>query len=121
MNNRNDQQLHVNRRRFVQSALAGAAGAMHAPAILRGRNLNERLNIAAIGVGGRGRSNLSNVSSQNNIVALCDVNQRNLNAAAANHAEARTFVDFRKMYDQANQFTPLREIAQNGLEIDAHS
>ncbi len=104
MNNQNDQQLHVNRRHFVQSALAGAAGAMHAPAILRGRNLNERLNIAAIGVGGRGRSNLSNVSSQNNIVALCDVNRRNLNAAAANHAEARTFVDFRKMYDHANQF-----------------
>ena len=34
------------------------AGALAAPAIVRGRNLNEKLNIAVIGVGGRGGSNL---------------------------------------------------------------
>ena len=34
------------------------AGALASPAILRGRNLNEKLNIAVIGVGGRGGSNL---------------------------------------------------------------
>src|SRR5678816_4962227 len=35
-----------------------------------------------------------------NIVALCDVNERNLNAAAAKTTGAKTFRDFRKLYDE---------------------
>lgn len=94
----------VNRRRFLQTAAAaGAAATFAAPAVLRARNLNEKLNIAVIGCGGRGGSNLRSVSSEN-IVALCDVNQQNLNRAAAKHPDARTVVDFRKLYDHAKDF-----------------
>jgi predicted dehydrogenase len=59
------------------------------------------LNIAVIGVGGRGGSNMQDVSSEN-IVALCDVNGKNLAAAAAKHSGARTYRDFRKLYEEAN-------------------
>jgi hypothetical protein len=74
-----------------------------APAIVRGTNLNEKLNIAIIGSGGRGGANLSAVAAEN-IVALCDVNEANLERAAKNHPDARKFVDFRQVYDHAKEF-----------------
>ena len=43
------------RRQFGLTVAGAAAGVFAAPAILRGRNLNEKLNIAVIGVGGPGR------------------------------------------------------------------
>ncbi len=42
--------------------------------------------------------------STENIVALCDVNQKNLNRAAQKFPKARKVVDFRKLYDHANEF-----------------
>jgi predicted dehydrogenase len=44
---------------------------------------NDKLNIAVIGVGGRGRANLRSVAGEN-IVALCDINEAEL-AVAAEH------------------------------------
>ncbi len=94
----------VNRRAFLKTAaIAAGTTTFGAPAILRGQNLNNKLNIAIIGSGGRGGSNLRSVSSEN-IVALCDVNQNNLNRAAAKHPKARKSVDFRKVFDHANEF-----------------
>ncbi|MCH7687668.1 MAG: Gfo/Idh/MocA family oxidoreductase [Planctomycetes bacterium] len=93
----------VTRRTFLQSAAAGGAVLAGAPAILRARNLNEKLNIAIIGSGGRGGSNLRSVSSEN-IVALCDVNENNLRRAGEKHPKAQKFVDYRKLYDHANKF-----------------
>src|SRR5436190_21491120 len=90
----------LNRRRFLATTAASVA---LAPAFLRGQNLNDKLNIAIIGAGGRGGSNLSSVSSEN-IVALCDVNANNLNSAAARHPKAKKFNDFRKVFDQAKDF-----------------
>ena len=91
------------RRQFARTLAGAAVGTFAAPAILRGRNLNEKLNIAVIGVGGRGGSNLHDVSSEN-IVALCDVSQPAIDRAASRHAKARQFRDFRKLYDHANDF-----------------
>ena len=92
------------RRSFLRSsAIVAGAATLGAPAILHGENLNERLNIAVIGAGGRGGGNLSAVASES-IVALCDVNEAGLDAAAARHPKARKFVDFRKLYDHANEF-----------------
>jgi len=92
-----------NRRQFVRTVAGSAAGVLGVPAILRGRNLNERLNIAAIGVGGRGASNLEGVASEN-IVALCDVFEPALERAAAGHPHARRCRDFRRLFDHAGEF-----------------
>ena len=73
------------------------------PAIVRGRNLNEKLNIAMIGVGGRGAANLEEVASEN-IVALCDVCEPMIDRAAVHHPHARRYRDFRKLYDHAGDF-----------------
>src|SRR5437868_4658436 len=92
----------ISRRVFVKR-MASIVAFASAPAILSARSPNEKLNIAVIGCGGRGASNLSDVSSEN-IVALCDVNENNLDAAAKKHPSARKYVDFRKLYESEKDF-----------------
>ena len=92
----------LTRRQFTRKAAASVA-LLSAPAFLRGQNLNSKLNLAIIGTGGRGGSNLKGVAAEN-IVALCDVNEKSLAPAVAAHPKARTAVDFRKLFDRANDF-----------------
>ncbi len=94
---------HPNRRTFLQSSLFTGGLALTAPRFLRARDAHKKLNIAIIGCGGRGASNLADVSSEN-IVALCDVNEANLNRAGKAHPKARKEVDFRKLFDHAKEF-----------------
>jgi predicted dehydrogenase len=91
------------RRQFLTQAAAAGIVTLSAPAIVSGRNLNDKLNLAIIGSGGRGADNLRSVSSEN-IVILCDVNESNLNSAAERHPNASKIVDFRKVYDRAKEF-----------------
>jgi predicted dehydrogenase len=91
------------RRRFLKAAAAGGAAVLAAPAIVRGRNLNEKLNVAVIGCGGRGGGNMQSVAGES-IVALCDVNEGNLNRAGQQHSGATRFIDYRKLYDEAKTF-----------------
>lgn len=58
----------------------------------------DKLNIAAIGVGGVGFRNLSNLKSQN-IVALCDVDWDYGQKAFRRWSNARKYKDFRLMLD----------------------
>ncbi|MHC4403378.1 MAG: Gfo/Idh/MocA family protein [Planctomycetota bacterium] len=95
--------FRLTRRRFAESVAAAVVGGFAAPALLRGQDLNGKLNIAVIGAGGRGRSNTRGVSSEN-IVALCDVNEKNLDRAAEDHPKARKEVDFRKLFDHPREF-----------------
>jgi len=88
----------VSRRGFVQAASVAGVAAMGFPAIVQSRSPNSKLNLAIIGCGGRGGHNLSQVAGEN-IVALCDVNEHNLSAAAEKSPQAKTFRDFRKLYD----------------------
>jgi predicted dehydrogenase len=93
----------MKRRTFLKgSAVAGAGMVILKSGILRaGQSPNEKLNIAVIGVGGRGGGNLNNVKDEN-IVALCDVNAKNLASAASRFPKAQTYVDWRKCLDQKN-------------------
>lgn len=93
----------VSRRTFLRTSAAAGIATLGAPAIVRGQNLNSKLNIAIIGAGGRGGANLEGVSSEN-IAILCDVNANNLAAAAAKYPQARKLGDFREVYDHAKEF-----------------
>jgi predicted dehydrogenase len=94
----------VSRRTFLgTSMLAAGAATFGFPAIVRGQNLNEKLNIAMIGVGGRGSGNLGGVQGEN-ITVMCDVNGKNLGNIAKHFPKARTEKDFRKVYDHADEF-----------------
>ena len=89
----------LTRRRFLQgTALAGAA-VLGAPAVVSCRAPSEKLNVVVIGCGGRGAGNMAEVLGEN-IVALCDVSEPNLRAAATKAPKAKQFRDFRKLYDE---------------------
>ena len=92
----------ITRREFIGGALTAATVA-RAPAILRARNLNDKLNIAMIGSGGRGAENMRGVASEN-IVVLCDVDANALDKAALKYPQAKRLVDFRKVFDAPNDF-----------------
>jgi predicted dehydrogenase len=94
--------LRTSRRQFLSAAAAGAS-VVGAPSFLRGRDLNSKMNIAIIGAGGRGGENTRNVATEN-IVALCDVFEANLDRAARNHPKARKYNDFRRVFDHAKEF-----------------
>ena len=91
----------VNRRTFLkQSAAIGAGVTILKSGILKaGNSPNGKLNIAGIGVGGRGAADLNGVKREN-IVALCDVNANNLAAAAKRFPGAKTYTDWRKCLEQ---------------------
>ena len=93
-------QTPVSRRTLIRRTTLAAAGAVLGfPAIVSARSPGSKLDIAVIGCGGRGAGNLAEVSGEN-IVALCDVNENNLNAAAKKHPQAARYVDFRQLYDK---------------------
>jgi predicted dehydrogenase len=94
----------LSRRQFTRTLAVSAAGWLAAPAFLRGQNLNSKLNVAVIGVGGRGGANLADVGKTENIVALCDVAEAALDAAQKKFPQARRFNDFRKLYEIEKEF-----------------
>ncbi|GIV20147.1 MAG: NADH-dependent dehydrogenase [Armatimonadota bacterium] len=91
----------MDRRTFLKGAALGGLSFL----FLRDSRLafayqqNEKLNIAMIGAGGRGRGNLDGVLSEN-IVALCDVDERLAYSAQQACPKAKFFQDFRKMLEQ---------------------
>jgi len=93
----------LSRREFVAGAGAVAAAFAVVPCHVlgagRGRSPSEKLNIACIGVGGRGRDDLNAVGGEN-IVALCDVDARRAGDAFQKFPKAKPYRDFRKMFDQ---------------------
>ena len=60
---------------------------------------NEKLNVAVIGIGGRGVANLNAVGKLENIVALCDVDDVRAGKAYERFPRAKKFSDFRRMLD----------------------
>jgi len=88
------------RRDFLKaSALGTALWVSGTQGVRAAKSPNEKLNIGAIGVGGRGRADLNNVATEN-IVALCDVDDTRLGQAAENHKSAKTYADYRELLQQ---------------------
>jgi len=92
----------LSRRNFL--AAAGAVTAFTAlPARVLGRDgaesPNNKLNLAGIGIGGQGASDLQDLSGEN-IVALCDVDASYAAKTFAKYPNAKRYTDFRVMLDQ---------------------
>ena len=84
----------------VLTTLAGSrASAQQSEGAKPSASPSEKLNVAVIGVGGRGGGNLAGVKGEN-IVALCDLNENNLAAAAKQFPNAKTYIDWRKCLEQ---------------------
>jgi predicted dehydrogenase len=95
-----------NRRQFLRdTGLAGVgfwvAGGL-SPAADTKDSPNGRLNIACIGVGGKGGSDTDQAAQVGQVVALCDIDDNTLNRKAGGEkfADAKKYNDFRKMLDE---------------------
>lgn len=95
----------ITRRSFIGKTGLGLGSALFAgPAIVRGQNLNSRIRLGCIGVGGKGSSDvLENAACGLDVVALCDVDDGPLNKMAANFPGAAKFKDFRIMLEKMDR------------------
>jgi predicted dehydrogenase len=93
--------MSSSRRRFLRTT-AAAAGAFALPQFniaKAGPSANSKLNLAFIGVGGRGVRNLQGLAAEN-IVALCDVDDNEAAGGYQKFPGAKRFKDFRVMLDK---------------------
>jgi len=102
-NPKQDPKPDLSRREFVRNAGLVAASIAIVPShVVAGMGHtppSDKLNIAGIGVGGVGRSNLRAISGHN-IVALSDVDWKYAARCFNDYPEARKFKDYRFMLDE---------------------
>jgi predicted dehydrogenase len=91
-----------NRRQFLSETAAIGVGAwIAAPNLLAAaQSPNEKLNIACIGVGGKGSGDTDHAGQYGNVVALCDIDDNRLGTKGEKFPDARKFNDFRQMLEQ---------------------
>ncbi len=93
----------MSRRSFINTSAITLAGftiiPSHAVSGLGHVTPSDKLNIAGIGVGGKGKVNLANMAGQN-IVALCDVDWDYAKGVFNTYPSAKRWKDFRKMLEQ---------------------
>ena len=95
----------ASRRQFIKNTSIAAAGFIIVPRHVLGRGYiapSDKLNIAGIGVGGKGESDLAEFakSPRVNIVALCDVDDRAAVKSRQRFPKATYYKDFREMLDK---------------------
>lgn len=95
--------MKLTRRNFMSSAAAAGVAFTIVPSHVLGGTKHiapsEKLNIAGIGAGGMAFNNLKNCAKEN-IVALCDVDDRRAADAYKMFSTAKRFKDFRVMLDK---------------------
>ena len=107
---------HLSRRTFLKAGAVVTAGTLFIPNLLS-CSKNNKLNIALIGVGGRGADNWDKLFAENpedankpedqrrkvlteNVVALCDVDDNRSAQAFKVFPKAKRYKDFRVMFDE---------------------
>jgi predicted dehydrogenase len=99
-------QCKLTRRQFIGGATLSTAAFMIAPGGVLGlrgaASANEKLNLAAVGIGGQGAADLGQLDSQN-IVALCDVDKNHGGRVFKKYPKAKQFTDYRLMLDEMKE------------------
>ncbi|MBI5388470.1 MAG: Gfo/Idh/MocA family oxidoreductase [Verrucomicrobia bacterium] len=95
--------LRSSRRQFLTRTAFAAAAFQVVPGHVLGlrgaTSPNEKLNLAGIGIGGQGHSDINQMASEN-IVALCDVDWDHAAGIFKHYPNAKRFKDWRKMFDE---------------------
>jgi len=91
---------NLSRRSFLKTASVAGAGILIIPSLLS--RPSSRLNIAVIGVGGRGEASWKQVPIES-IVALCDVDDRRAERGYKAVPNAKRYKDFRVMFDEIHR------------------
>lgn len=95
----------ISRRKFLSTGAKAAIGLTIIPSTVLGKNFghvapSDKLNIAAVGIGGMGHANIKAVEATENIVGLCDVDWKYAKGVFERFPNAKKYWDFRKMYEE---------------------
>jgi hypothetical protein len=99
----------MTRRSFLQKSGTAALGLTIIPNVVMGKNFSgvaapsDKLNIAAVGIGGMGNANIHAVNKTENIVALCDIDWKYAAGVFDENPRAKRYWDWRKMYDEVGK------------------
>lgn len=124
----------LSRRNFIKKTAIAATAITIVPRYVLGRGFiapSDKLNVAVIGAGGKGFSDLVNVwnNGASNIAAICDVDWNRASNAFEKFPNAKKFKDFRKLFDSMNDIdavtvsTPDHThaiIAHSAMQLNKH-
>ncbi|MEQ1677164.1 MAG: Gfo/Idh/MocA family oxidoreductase [Chitinophagaceae bacterium] len=96
---------HISRRNFIRNTAIVGGGFFIVPRHVLGRGFippSDKLNIAGIGAGGKGASDIAEFakSPRVNIVALCDVDDREAKKTVEKFPKATYYHDYREMLEK---------------------
>src|SRR5215207_6009271 len=102
------EQIQPSRRKFIKNVSLAAAGFFIVPRHVLGRGFvapSDKLNIAGIGAGGKAEVNLPYAynNGSDNIVTLCDVDDRMAAKARGRWPKATYYRDYREMLEKENK------------------
>lgn len=106
MDQKHDELSDKSRRNFLKNGATALAGLYIVPRHVLGgagfRAPSDMLNIASIGVGGKGADDINHffASGKANIGYLCDVDDRQATGSVAKFPKAKRYKDFREMFDK---------------------
>jgi predicted dehydrogenase len=106
MTDKKEDPVSSSRRSFIKTAGLAAAGFMIVPRhVLGGTGFtapSDRLQVAGVGVGGKGQSNIANIykGGKADIAFLCDVDDRRAATTVKNFPGAKYYKDYREMLDR---------------------
>lgn len=99
-----EERTSTTRRQFVKTAASSVFALTVVPRhVLGGPDHippSEKLNIAAVGCGGKGESDIRGVATGNNIVALCDVDEQRAHNTFKRFPKAKRYKDWRVMLEK---------------------
>ncbi|HUY34100.1 MAG TPA: Gfo/Idh/MocA family oxidoreductase [Pirellulales bacterium] len=92
----------ASRRRFLQTSAAAGVGFWVAGGLQakESNSPNEKIRFASIGVEGKGASDSEDAGRHGDMVAICDIDDKKLDAASKRFEGAKKYNDFRKMLDE---------------------
>jgi len=103
-----DSAADSSRRNFIKTTALAAAGFMIVPRHVLGKGFlapSDRLQVAGIGVGGKGESDLTGVfkGGKSDIAFLCDVDDRRAANSVKRFPKAKYYKDYRQMLDKESK------------------
>ena len=107
-NQQKESSQYSSRRNFIRNAAIAATGFYIIPRHVLGRGFiapSDKLTIAGIGAGGKGAGDLQSFfeSGKANIIALCDVDDRQSSTSRKRFPDAKYYKDYREMLDKEHK------------------
>jgi hypothetical protein len=103
---RQEMKSAISRRGFLKNSALGGTGLLilDNSSSVRSYGANAKLNIALIGVGGRGRWFVGTMPKLGtNVVAMCDVNERKASLSFEEIPKAKKYADYRRMLEEMDK------------------